>query len=46
MEIPGVNTRLYFDTELLTSNLTETDYKKMKIDESFKACKRDDLELI
>ena len=27
-------------------NLTETDYKKMKIDESFKAYKRDDLKLI
>ena len=33
------------DTELLMPNLTETDYKKMKI-ESFKAYKRDDLKVI
>ena len=27
-------------------NLTDTDYKKMNIDKSFKACKRDDLKAI
>ena len=27
-------------------NLTEADYKKMKIDESFQAYKRDDLKII
>ena len=41
-----VNTQLSFDTELLMPNLTKTDYKKMKIDESFKAYKRDDLKVI
>ena len=41
-----VNTRLSFNTEILTPNLTETDYKKMKIDESSKACKSDDLKVI
>ena len=34
-----VNTRLSFDTELLMTNLTEADYRKMNIDESFKAYK-------
>ena len=38
-----VNTRLSFDTELLMPNLTEADYRKMNIDESFKAYKGDDL---
>ena len=41
-----VNTLLSFDTELLMPYLTETDYKKMKIDESFKSYKRDDLKFI
>ena len=41
-----VNTRLSFDTELLMPNLTESNYKKMKIDKSFKAYKRDDLKVI
>ena len=41
-----VNTRLSFDTELLMPNLTESDYKKMKIDKSFKAYKRDYLKVI
>ena len=41
-----VNTHLSFDSELLMPNLTEADYKKMKIDESFKAYKRDDLKVI
>ena len=41
-----INTRLSFDTELLIPNLTESDYKKLNIDESFKAYKRDDLKLI
>ena len=38
-----VNTRLSFNTELLMLNLTETNYKKMKIGSSLKAYKRDDL---
>ena len=37
------NTCLLFDTEFLLSNLTESDYKKMIIDQSFKAYKREDL---
>ena len=41
-----VNTHLSFDSELLMPNLTEADYKKMRIDESFKAYKRDDLKVI
>ena len=41
-----VNTRLPFDTELLMPNLTESDYKKMSIDQSFKAYKRDDLKVM
>ena len=32
-----VSTRLSFNTELLMPNLTNTDYKKMNIDESSKA---------
>ena len=34
------NKRLYFDNELLMPNFTESDYKNMKNDESFKAYKR------
>ena len=41
-----VNTKLAFDTEILMQNLSETDYKKMNIDESFKAHKRKDLKVI
>ena len=41
-----VSTRLSFDTELLMPNLTETDYKKMKIGKNFKAYNRDDLKII
>lgn len=41
-----VNTRLSFDTEFLMPNLTEADYRKRNIDESFKAYKRDDLKVI
>ena len=41
-----VNTRLSFDTELLMPNLIEKDFNKMKINQSFKAFKRDDLKLV
>ena len=41
-----IKTRFSFDTVLLLPNLTEADYKKMKIDESFKAYKRDDVKVI
>ena len=41
-----VNKRLSFDRKLLMPNLTEADYRKTNIDESFKACKRDDLKVI
>ena len=41
-----VNTHLSFETELLMLNLTESDCKKLNIDESFKTYKRDDLKLI
>ena len=41
-----VNTRLLFNTELLMPNLTEKDFNKMNIDQSFKAFKRDDLKLV
>ena len=41
-----VNTRLSFDSEILMPNLTEKDFQKMNIDQSFKAYKRDDLKLI
>ena len=41
-----VNTWLSFDTEILMPILAESDYKKMKIGESFKVCKRDDLEVV
>ena len=37
-----VSTRSSFDTDILMPNLTESDYKKMKIDKSFKAYKCDD----
>ena len=38
--LSSVNTRLSFDTELLMPNLTQNDYQKMSIDQSFKAFKR------
>ena len=41
-----VNTRLSFDTELLMPNLTESDYKKMSIDQSFKAYKCEHLKIM
>ena len=41
-----VNNRLSFDTEILMPNLRESDYKKMNLDQSFKAFKRDDLKVI
>ena len=41
-----VNTRLSFDTEILMPNLKERDYHKMNVDQSFKAFKRDNLEVI
>ena len=41
-----VNTRLSFDIELLMPNLTESDYKKTSIDQSFKAYKHDDLKVM
>ena len=41
-----VNTHLSFDNELLMSNLTESDYEKMSIDESFKDYKCDDLKVM
>ena len=41
-----VNTRLLFDTEILMPNLTEKDYRALNIDQSFKAYKRDDLEVV
>ena len=40
-----VNNRLSFDTEILMPNLRESDYKKMNLDQSFKAFKRDDLKV-
>ena len=40
------NTRLSFDTQLLMPNLTESDCRKLNIDESFKTYKRDDPKLI
>ena len=42
----SVNTRLSFNTELLMPNLTQNDYQKMNIDESFKPFKRDDLKVV
>ena len=48
--LPGgfscVITRLSFNTELLMPNLTESGYKKMSIDQSFKAHKRDGLKVM
>ena len=41
-----VITRLSFESETLMPNLTEKDFQKMNIDQSFKACKRDDLKPI
>ena len=38
-----LNIRFSFDTGILMLNLTESDSKKMSIDQSFKAYKRDDL---
>ena len=38
--------QISFDTELSMPNLTESEYKKLDIDESFKAYKGDDLKLI
>ena len=35
-----------FDTELLMPNLTESDYKKMSIDQSFKAYKCENLKIM
>ena len=40
-----VNTRLGFDIGILLPNLTQHDYNKMNITESFKAFKRDDLKI-
>ena len=40
-----VNTRLGFDIGILLPNLTQRDYNKMNITESFKAFKRDDLKI-
>ena len=45
-EVSSVNTRLSFNTELLMPNLTQNDYQKMNIDQSFKAFKRDDLKVV
>ena len=41
-----VNTQLSFDTELLMPNLTNANYRKMDIDESFKAYKGNDPQAI
>ena len=41
-----VNTRLSLDSETLMPNLTEKDFQKMNIDQSFKAYRRNDLRLI
>ena len=41
-----VNTRLSFDSEILMPNLTEKDFQKMNINQSFKAYKHNDLKLI
>ena len=40
-----VNARLGFDTEILLYNLTQRDFNKMKINECFKALKRNDLKV-
>ena len=41
-----LNTRLYFDSEILTTNLTKKYFQKMNIDQSFKEYNRDDLKLV
>ena len=41
-----INTQLSFDTKLLIPNLTNTDYKKINIDENFKVDKCDDQKAI
>ena len=41
----GVKSRLAFDSEISLPNLTQADYNKMKIDQSFKAFKREDLKI-
>ena len=41
-----INTRLSFDSEILMPNLTEKDFQKMNINQSFKAYKHNDLKLI
>ena len=41
-----VNTRLSIDSEIFMPNLTEKDFQKMNIDQSFKAYRRNDLRLI
>ena len=41
-----VDTWLSLDTELLMPSLTDVDHKKINIDESFKAYKRNDLKAI
>ena len=47
--LPGsfscVNTRLSFDSEILMTNLTEKDFQKMNVGQSFKAYKHNDLKL-
>ena len=40
-----VDTRLGVGTEILVPNLTQRDFNKMNVDESFKAFKRDDLKV-
>ena len=40
-----VNTRLSFDSEILMTNLTEKDFQKMNVGQSFKAYKHNDLKL-
>ena len=42
----SVNTRISFDTELLMPNSTKSDYQTMKIDQSFKVSKQDDLKVV
>ena len=41
-----LNTRLSFGSKILMPNLTEKDFQKINIDQSFKAYKRNDLKLI
>ena len=41
-----LNTRLYFDSEILMTNLTKKYFQKMNIDQSFKEYNRDDLKLV